>query len=572
MNGKGRGLNSIQVRFGLMTAIMGGLSITGLLFSIRLELENTWLALAIAVAIILPALVTLLAARNLTSQILALRDSTEALVSGDFNAVVDVDCACEVGGLADSFRKMVERLNNNILRMNVLAYADGVTGLPNRAVIFHLLRQLTSSSSVDAASVLFIDLDGFKRVNDLHGHEAGDDLLRAVSERIASTFDRSPESIETCMTPMGELCDEPPRDIVLARVSGDEFVILLPPSSVDADTLGAAILEGMEQPFEIGGATIHIGASIGLARYPEDAETAEELLNIADLAMYEAKRSGRRRMVAASPALRASWRDRRDVEGDLRHALENGDITLDFQPRFASIGLECVSVEALARWHHPTRGPISPGIFVPIAERAGLMPLLGSVVFESAVRQCRIWQDQGLSLNVSVNVSPAEFAASDLVTRLMGVLEKHNIDASFIELEITETMAMGDFETTQEQMIGLRNAGFQIAIDDFGTGYSNLSQLSRLPYTSIKLDRSLILDISNKQIGQKILHAVTSMASALGHTTVAEGIETQAQYEAIKSTGCEEVQGFMFARPMPADAIPDIVRQSQLQRAKHLSA
>lgn len=564
VNTKGRGLNSIQVRFGLMTMVTGGLAISGLMFSMQANLSDGWLWLAIASAIFLPAVVTVLAARNLTAQIVALRHSTEALVSGDFNTAVDVDCACEVGGLADSFRKMVGRLNSNIVRMNILAYSDGVTGLPNRAVIFHLLGKLTTTPDSDAAAtVLFIDLDGFKRVNDLHGHEAGDDLLRAVSIRIAAALDRSLDDLETCMTPMGELCDEPPNDIVLARVSGDEFVVLLPSGSGQTDELAANILTGLESPFEISGATVHIGASIGMARYPEDATTAEELLNLADLAMYEAKRKGRGCVVATSAALRASWQDRRDVERDLRQALEYDEIYLAYQPRFATADMRCVAVEALARWHHPKRGNISPGVFVPIAEQAGLMPLLGAAVFESAARQCRKWHEQGLEISVSVNVSPAEFAAPDLTSRLTSVLERYDVDPSMIEIEITETMAMGDFETTQEQMIDLRSAGFNISIDDFGTGYSNLSQLSRLPYSAMKLDRSLILDISRRDIGLKILRAATGMAKALGQRTIAEGIETQAQFEAIKTLGCDELQGFLFAPPLEPDIISDLVLQSE---------
>ncbi|WP_394688539.1 EAL domain-containing protein [Hoeflea sp.] len=505
----------------------------------------------------------MLAARKLTSQILALRNSTEALVSGDYNVAVDVDCACEVGGLADSFRKMVERLNSNIFRMNQLAYVDGVTGLPNRAMSFHLLSRLTTAPDMGSSTVLYIDLDGFKRVNDLYGHEAGDELLRAVSVRIASAFNRSLESMESYMTPIGEPCDEPPGDVVLARVSGDEFVVLLPPNSEQADVLAAKILDRMHEPFKIAGATVNIGASIGMARYPEDASTPEELLNIADFAMYEAKRNGRDRVVASSPSLRASWQDRRDVERDLRQAIENDDITLAYQPRLTTGELNCSAVEALARWHHPTRGNISPSVFVPIAEQGGLMPLLGATVFEKAVQQCRIWQDDGLDLSVSVNVSPAEFAAPDLVARLISILKRHDVASDLIEIEITETMAMRDFETTQEQMTGLRNAGFRIAIDDFGTGYSNLSQLSRLPYTSVKLDRSLILDVLRRDTGLSILHAVTSMAKALGQSTIAEGIETDTQYEAIKALGCEEVQGFLFARPMTPDRIPDFVYRTQ---------
>lgn len=562
MSAKGRGLNSIPVRFCLMSGGMSGLAVTGLMLGVKTELSSVWLGLAITSAIIFPALVTLFAARKLTAQIMSLRDSTEALVSGDYDVAVDVDCACEVGGLADSFKKMVERLNSNIFRMNVLAYADAVTGLPNRAVIFHLLNRLTEKPGGVSTAVLFIDLDGFKRVNDMHGHEVGDNLLRAVSMRIASALDRSIENLSTCMTPMGELCDEPPSDIVLARVSGDEFVALFPAGVGEADVLAANILDRLEEPFEVDGATLHIGASIGLARYPDDADTPQEILNIADLAMYEAKRNGRGRVVATNTALRAQWQDRRDVERDLRQAIENDEITLAYQPRFATTDMTCVAVEALARWDHPTRGAISPGVFVPIAEQVGLVPLLGAAVFERAVRQCRTWQDQGLSISVSVNVSTAEFAAPDLVSRLVSVVKRYDVEPSSIELEITETMAMGDFEATQEQMIYLRNAGFRIAIDDFGSGYSNLSQLSRLPYTSVKLDRSLILDISRPDIGLKILRAATGMAKALGQSTIAEGIETQEQFEAIKLLGCDEVQGFLLAHPTSPGAIPDLVFHS----------
>ncbi|CUH88565.1 Cyclic di-GMP phosphodiesterase Gmr [Phaeobacter sp. CECT 5382] len=563
MKRKGEGLNSIPVRFGLMGALTGALAIFGLLQVIETGLAGWKLTLSIGLSVLMPALITFLAAKKLTSQILALRRSTEALVAGDFNTPVNVDCACEVGGLADSFSKMAKRLNNNILRMNVLAYADDVTGLPNRAVVFHLLDQLAKTPGIASFSVLFIDLDGFKRINDMHGHEVGDELLRRSSGRIAEALGKRLEDLETCMTTMGELCNEPPRDTVLARFSGDEFVALLPQSSGNAEELAAAILTSLEQPFEIDGAEVHVGASIGLARYPKDANTPEDLLNMADLAMYEAKRTGRGRVVCVTSVLRSQWQDRRDVENALRHAIENDEICLAFQPRFATPDLTCNAVEALARWNHPTRGPISPAIFIPIAEQAGLMPLLGAVVFEQAVRQCRAWQDQGHSISVSVNVSPAEFTDPNLVRRLLGVLEKYEVHPDLIEVEITETMAMGDFETTQEQMMALRQAGLKIAIDDFGTGYSNLSQLSRLPYTSMKLDRSLVIDVSSRPRSLEIVRAVAAMAKTLGHTIIIEGIETREQYEALSTISIDEVQGFLFSNPLQPDAIPALVTLSK---------
>ena len=562
MDMKGRGLNSIPIRFGLMTVVLGGIATLGLYQAMRSGLSGWALVLSVALVIMLPALVTFLAARKLTSQIRALRQSTEALVAGDFNSPVEVDCACEVGGLADSFRKMVSRLNSNILRMNVLAYTDGITQLPNRAVILHLLERMTGTPGVGPAALLFVDLDGFKRINDMYGHDVGDELLRRVSGRIARGLGRTLEELDTCVTPMGELCDEPPRDIVLARVSGDEFVVILPHSSESAEDYATAILTQLETSIDIAETEVHVGASIGLARFPEDADTSAKLLNLADLAMYEAKREGRGRMVAVSPALLARWQERRDVEGDLRRALDAGEIVLAYQPRFRTGDLACVSVEALARWNHPERGSISPAAFIPIAEQAGLMPLLGAVVFEQAVRQARAWQDRGLSLAVSVNVSPAEFADPNLAPRLLSVLHAHDVDPALVEIEITETMAMGDFETTREQMLALRDAGLRIAIDDFGTGYSNLSQLARLPYSAIKLDRSLILDVTGHASGREILYAITAIAKALGHTTIAEGVETQAQYRALRDLGCDEVQGFLFAKPMAPEAVIELIARA----------
>ncbi len=567
MGRKGEGLNSIPIRFGLMGAVIGGFAAVGQLWVAGGEVDVWQIALSMGLSIALPALILFVAARSLSSQIGALRRSTEALVAGDFNTPVDVDCACEVGGLADSFRKMVDRLNSNVVRMNVLAYADGVTGLPNRAVVFRLLGRLTDGQGDKRASVLFIDLDGFKRINDVHGHEAGDELLRLVSGRIAGALGRSLDKLETCMTPMGDLCDAPFRDAVIARVSGDEFVVILPDPLGDPEEASAKILDSLALPFEIDNAKVHVGASIGISRFPEDADTPEDLLNMADLAMYEAKRAGRGRVVTVCPTLRKQWQDRRDVEGDLRRAIETGEIALAYQPRFSVVDLSCVAVEALARWNHPQRGPISPSIFVPIAEQAGLMPMLGAAVFEKAIRQCRLWQDKGLSLLVSVNVSPAEFEDANLVPRLLSVLEENRVDPDLIEIEITETMAMGDFEATQEQMMALRSVGLKIAIDDFGTGYSNLSQLTRLPYTSMKLDRSLILDLTRRESAMDIFRAFFGMAKALGHRTIAEGIETPAQYDALVAVGCDEVQGFLFAKPVDPDEIPALVARSRADGA-----
>lgn len=563
MADKGTGLNSIPIRFGLMSAVTGCLAI-GTLFSLRDTLGfNAMSAVVMAAAIALPVLITVMAARMLRGQIEALRVSTEAIVAGDFDAPVEVDCACEVGGLADSFSKMVSRLNSNILRMNVLAYNDGVTKLPNRAVLFHLLNQITNSNEIDNVAVLFIDLDGFKRINDQLGHEIGDQVLREASSRIALGLGRQIEDLATCTSPLGELCEEVPDDIVVARVAGDEFVAIIPQLSdcQSAEPLSRRILQELSKPMTIAESELRISASIGIASFPEDGETPEELLKVADLAMFEAKRSGRNRTVVTTPALRQSWRERREVESELHAALEANELDLHFQPRCDANSLDMVNAEGLARWQHHRLGNVSPALFVPVAEQAGLVPFLGARMFERAARSMNQWHSQGLDLNVSVNVSPAEFGSSGLTNRLLATLDRYTISPERVELEITESMAMSEFEATHDQMLMLCEAGFRVAIDDFGTGYSNFSQLARLPFSAVKLDQSLIAELDRNSRAQSIVGGMISMANDLGLITVGEGVERQEQLDVLRDLGCDEVQGFLIAKPMCADDLVNFVEQ-----------
>lgn len=561
MKTKGTGLNSIPIRFGLMSAITGGIAIGSLLYA-NDALEFSFLScLMIFAAIAVPALITVMAARMLRGQIEALRASTEAIVAGDFDTPVDVDCACEVGGLADSFAKMVDRLNSNILRMNVLAYTDSITKLPNRSVVFHLLEKITQNEDEKNAAVLFIDLDGFKRINDQLGHEAGDQVLREASRRIAAGFGRQIEDLETCTTPLGELCDAVPEDIVLARAAGDEFVAIIPdfPDIAAVDPICRRILDELSKPLPIADANLKISASIGVANYPTDAKTPEALLNFADLAMYEAKRSGRNKTVLTSPALHKAWEERRKVESELTQSLENGQISLHFQPRCDATSLEMLSAEGLARWQHPKLGNISPATFVPIAEQAGLVPLLGARMFECAARSMGHWRGQGFDLDVSVNVSPAEFGDAGLANRMLTVLARHRISPDRIELEITESMAMSQFEATHDQMLRLCEAGFRVAIDDFGTGYSNFSQLARLPFSAVKLDQSLIENVERDNRSMTIVRGMIAMAKDLGLSTVAEGIERPGQIDVLRELGCDELQGFALAKPMNREELLNFV-------------
>ena len=555
----GRGINSIPVRFALMSLVLACLcsgTLTYVLTQVWPRSQSTIVVGGIVLAMALfPAIITYLAASRLTGSILALRRSTEAIASGDIDQPVDVDCACEVGGLADSFRKMVARLNANVLRMNVLAHTDLVTGLPNRVVIDHVLSlSATNGRQGDCHGALFfIDLDGFKAVNDRFGHKTGDELLRLVSRRIITEgFGRRPDDIESCTTTFGELCQSCPRELVFARFAGDEFVAFLPGGGSKAvlQAHADAILAAVRRPFHIFGNEIHVGASIGIARAPEDSARTADLLGFADFAMYVAKDRGKNGAVFFDQDLKALAEDKAELEQDLRRAIAAGTLELYFQPKLRASDLAVTGVEALLRWQHPTRGMVPPALFVAIAEKAGLMPALGRFVFQAAVQQHREWAARGMPVPVAVNVSALQFDDANFVADLLDIIRDADVAPDMIEAEITETMVMADFAAAAERVRLLREAGLSVSIDDFGVGYSNLSQLSRLSVNALKIDRSLVMEIGLDRKAEAIILAVIGMAHAMGLKTIAEGIETPQQAAFLRKARIDAMQGYLLGLPM----------------------
>ena len=555
----GRGINSIPVRFALMSLVLACLcsgTLTYVLTQVWPRSQSTIVVGGIVLAMALfPAIITYLAASRLTGSILALRRSTEAIASGDIDQPVDVDCACEVGGLADSFRKMVARLNANVLRMNVLAHTDLVTGLPNRVVIDHVLSlSATNGRQGDCHGALFfIDLDGFKAVNDRFGHKTGDELLRLVSRRIITEgFGRRPDDIESCTTTFGELCQSCPRELVFARFAGDEFVAFLPGGGSKAvlQAHADAILAAVRRPFHIFGNEIHVGASIGIARSPEDSPRTADLLGFADFAMYVAKDRGKNGAVFFDQDLKALAEDKAELEQDLRRAIAAGTLELYFQPKLRASDLAVTGVEALLRWQHPTRGMVPPALFVAIAEKAGLMPALGRFVFQAAVQQHREWAARGMPVPVAVNVSALQFDDANFVADLLDIIRDADVAPDMIEAEITETMVMADFAAAAEKVRLLREAGLSVSVDDFGVGYSNLSQLSRLSVNALKIDRSLVMEIGLDRKAEAIILAVIGMAHAMGLKTIAEGIETPQQAAFLRKARIDAMQGYLLGLPM----------------------
>ncbi len=560
----GTGLNSIRWRFTLSSAaltVLGPAARDLALDPARLigPAACGWLGLVTAMA----AAATHWMASRLTGLIDALRRSTEAIAEGDLHAPVEVDCACEVGGLATSFRKMKTRLNEQVLRINALAFTDAITGLPNRRVVDHLLRYaLAPERAADfRAAVVFIDLDGFKRINDTLGHAGGDELLRLASRRLLRRgLDSDLDGIDTCMDAFGNLCDRMPQGLVFARFSGDEFVAILPGVTCrDAlARVGERLVGALSRPFKVGGQEVSVGASVGIAVTPDDTGDAAELLAFADLAMYSAKQAGK-----------AGWRffDRRTrealvastrTEAELRLALERHELRLHFQPKVGlHDGGRLHGVEALVRWQHPVRGLLMPADFVDLAERCGLMADLGRQVVAMAAAQGRHWLDQGLEIAVAVNVSPSQFCDPDFVRTLLAAVRQAGLPPRLLSIEITESMAMTDVDENVVRLGELRAAGVRVALDDFGIGFSNLSQLSRLPLDMLKVDRSLVQGLGRNGKSGAIIRAIVGMAHALGCQAVAEGIETDAELAALRGMGCDCGQGYRFARPMGAEALVD---------------
>ncbi len=558
----GKGMNSIRTRF---TLLVGVSCLLGVIVVLLLDPSHMFggslnlLALAGLLAIVGgPAALTYYLAGKLVGDIRALKVSADAIVAGDTDRPVDIDCKCEVGGLADSFRKMVGRLNSNILRMNVLAYHDSVTGFTNRTVVQHVLTKALRRDAPMPLSVLFIDLDGFKMINDTLGHDAGDELLRKVALRIVEEgLQRTRDTVDDCTTPYGELCDRPPENIVFSRFAGDEFIVVLPGMTGQEQILKLCdrIQACLAPPFEIGSGTAQVGASIGIARAPLDAQTATDLLIDADMAMYAAKERGRGKAVFFDAELRQRLLDRQRLEEELRTAIETDQFTVHYQPKFDAQTLEVSGYEALVRWQHPTRGLLAPAQFLDVIEKNGQMCELGGLVMAKVVRQIKLWERAGIHMPVAVNISPSQFRNPLLVDRIKAMLETNKIDPRLFEIEITEQAAMSSYVDAAPKLERLRDIGVRLAIDDFGIGYSNLTQLVNLPFDVLKIDKSLVDDIGTLPRSEAVIESLIHLAHRMGHVTVAEGIERQEQLDFLRAAGCDSVQGYLLERPMPAEEL-----------------
>jgi diguanylate cyclase (GGDEF)-like protein/PAS domain S-box-containing protein len=474
--------------------------------------------------------------------VLIRRDGSEAVIED--SAAPIHDRSGNVTGAVITFRD-VSLARAQTLKIAQMAHYDALTNLPNRTLFHDRLNQATTSARRNGTrfAVLFVDVDGFKSVNDALGHAVGDALLQSVTARLLACV-RASDTV--------------------SRHGGDEFVLLLPdlkgknPAAIIADKIIAAFSE----PYQVLTHAVHVTASIGISIYPDDALDAEGLISAADAAMYHAKQAGRNNSQFFTNAMNLLSMARRSLETSLRQALRRQEFVLHYQLKVDLDTSAIVGMEALVRWQHPTRGLLAPGEFVSIAEDSGLIQPIGRWVLREACRQARAWQEQGLPVGImAVNVSAVEVRAQGFLEHVTAVLEETGWAPQYLELELTESVLMAEVEATTFLLRGLKNLGVRLAIDDFGTGYSSLSYLSRFPVDTLKIDRSFVHGMTLGEHDAGIIDAIIAMGRSLGRCVIAEGVETAEQLSMLKSLRCAQGQGFYFNRPVVAAGLAELLRR-----------
>jgi diguanylate cyclase (GGDEF)-like protein/PAS domain S-box-containing protein len=474
------------------------------------------------------------AIRNITT-----RKKAEALL---VQKIEELNCSNEeLVKAADAARTMTQQMTD-------LAEHDPLTGLPNRLLLNDRVGNALAFAKRNKCqvAVLFLDLDGFKHINDSLGHAIGDRLLQSVATSLRDCV-RAPDTV--------------------SRHGGDEFVILLPELRQPQDAAIAAtrLLRAIAKSHFIDGHDLHVTTSIGVSVYPDDGLDAETLIKNADTAMYQAKENGHQRYQFFRQAMNVRAVERQSIEEHLRRALERREFTVHYQPKINLDAKVITGVEALIRWTHPTRGLISPLQFIPVAEDCGLILPIGAWVLREACAQARAWVDLGLPvMTMAVNVSAKQFENENFLRDIFAILDETGLDPRSLELELTESVLMRRAELTASILITLRERGIRVAVDDFGTGYSSLSYLRKFPLDSLKIDRSFVSQITTIPDEMTIVRAIISMGRSLNLRVIAEGVETQDQFDFLKIHRCEEAQGYYFSPPVPPQEFARLLLESQL--------
>jgi diguanylate cyclase (GGDEF)-like protein len=471
-----------------------------------------------------------LLSKRLARPIIALELAARTVSSGE-HAQVAVETRDEIGRLAESFNRMVLDIEDRERQIAHMAFHDSLTGLANRTLLReHMVQKLRASGGDRPWSLLCLDLDNFKSINDTLGHPSGDALLCGFASRLQ----------ETCASGF------------VARLGGDEFAVFIEGDGRVAEIAARSIVGMSEKPFEVDGYRITSSATIGISIAPHDGADPTTLLKNADLALYRAKNDGKGCFRFFETAMDAEAQARRAMENDLRDALANGELELHFQPLFGLSQNRITAFEALMRWNHPERGQVSPAQFIPLAEETGLIMPIGEWGLREACRIAAGWPEH---IRIAVNVSPVQFRNGALNNIVLQALAASGLDPGRLELEITESLFIENVESTLASLHSLRALGVRVALDDFGTGYSSLSYLRSFPFDKIKIDRSFIVDLLAHKGATAIIKSITSLAEALGMETTAEGVEHIDQLDILREQGCSQIQGFYFSKPIPEMAV-----------------
>jgi diguanylate cyclase (GGDEF)-like protein len=511
---------------------------------------------------------------RITRRLRALESTVNIIAAGNYSTRVTVQSADEIGALGNAVNKMAEDLgishakqiqSNALLKQEIqehkisaqknetLAYYDSLTSLPNRTLFGKLLdHSLNNARRYNKKiALLFIDLDRFKYINDTLGHEAGDQLLQEVGNRVKS-----------CLR----------ENDVVGRFGGDEFVVLVSEFDEIAglEVVARKILGAIGKSFMLLSHEFSVTASIGIATFPANGQDAQSLIKNADIAMYQAKAEGKNNFMLFSEKLNTNSLQRLALESSLRYALERGEFELYYQAKVDSHSGSVSGMEALLRWNHPDLGMVAPMQFIPLAEETGLIVEIGKWVLRTACAQNVAWQAMGLPpLTMAVNLSARQFSDAALLEDISSTLQATGMNPALLELEITESMLMHNIEKAMQVLTALKSKNIRLAIDDFGTGYSSLSTLKRFPLNTIKIDRSFIQDIPGDMDDRTLTKAIIAMGKSLSLTVIAEGVETKEQADFLVEHACDELQGYYFSKPVPADkftallqtkAMPELVR------------
>lgn len=493
------------------------------------------------------ALGSVFTAKRITTPLRILSTSARRLEHGDYGARVEVASKDEIGELAHSFETMRQAIQAREGEIRRLAYQDSLTDLPNREQFRTDLRQAIGRARSEGVpcTILLMDLDRFKHVNDVLGHRFGDRLLRSVAERLR-----------------GEALD--PED-VLARLSGDEFAILLPGTSPHAATLLAKrILQAFERPFTLDDHTVDLSAGIGVACSPEHGMDVDMVMSRAEIAMYAAKQkqSG---CVTYHAGLDSTSEESLTLISELRTAIDKDELRVYLQPKVNLQTQQCVGAEALVRWQHPTRGMVPPMNFIPFAEQTGFIRLITLWMIEQVTKQAAHLESMGLDLKISVNLSTRDLMDQDLPAKIERILAQYSTASRSLGMEITESAIMDDPQRALQTLNRLHDMGLKLSIDDFGTGYSSLAYLKRLPVDELKIDRSFVMNMESDVQDAKIVHSTIDLAHNLGLNVVAEGIENAQTLKLLGNLNCDEAQGYFIAKPMPCEDFAEWVAQWSAQ-------